>query len=137
MRELVNQSSPPARFDTYNDAGGWATTAAMTELPTANGNDPFALYRLMQVRLLFTGGERWGRYYQVTRLESPLLDLLNVRYLLSLSPLSPNSKFVHVADLPGRKLYENRAALPRFFLIANVLPASSLNEAIERMRSAD
>jgi len=137
MREFVNKSSPPARFDTYNDAGGWVTTAAMTELPTANGNDPFASYRLMQVRLLFTEGERWGRYYQVSRLESPILDLLNVSYLLSLSPLPPNSKFAHVADLPGRKLYENRAALPRFFLVQNVLPANSLNEAIGRMRSPD
>src|SRR5207244_3457738 len=71
LREFVNKSSPPSRFDTYNDAGGWVTTAAMTELPTANGNDPFALYRLMQVRLLFTKGERWGRYYQVSQLESP------------------------------------------------------------------
>jgi hypothetical protein len=137
MREFVNKSSPPARFDTYNDAGGWVTTAAMTELPTANGNDPFALYRLMQVRLLFTKGERWGRYYQVSQLESPILDLLNVRYLLSLSPLPSNDKFVHVADLPGRKLYENHAALPRFFLVPNVQPAASLNEAIARMRSPD
>jgi Bacterial membrane protein YfhO len=137
MRDFVNKSSPPWRFDTYNDAGGWVTTAAMTELPTANGNDPFALYRLMQVRLLFTEGERWGRYYQVSRLESPILDLLNVRYLLSQSPLPPNGKFVHVADLPGRKLYENRTALPRFFLVPNVQPAASLNEAIERMRSPD
>jgi hypothetical protein len=137
MREFVNKSSPPARLDTYNDAGGWVTTAAMTELPTANGNDPFALYRLMQVRLLFTKGERWGRYYQVSELESPILDLLNVRYLLSLSPLPPNNKFVHVADLPGRKLYENRTALPRFFLVPNVQPAANLNEAIERMRSPD
>jgi len=137
LRELVNKSSPPSRFDTYNDAGGWVTTAPMTELPTANGNDPFALYQLMQVRLLFTKGERWGRYYQVSQLESPILDLLNVRYLLSLSPLPPNNKYVHVADLPGRKLYENRSALPRFFLVPNVQPAASLNEAIERMRSPD
>jgi len=137
MREFVNKSSPPFRFDTYDDAGGWVTTAAMTELPTAGGNDPFALYRLMQVRLLFTKGERWGRYYQVSQLESPILDLLNVRYLLSQSPLPPNSKFVHVADLPGRKLYENRTALPRFFLAPNVQPAANLNEAIERMRSPD
>jgi hypothetical protein len=137
MREFVNVSSPPDRFDTYNDAVGWVTTAAMTELPTANGNDPFALHRLMQVRLLFTGGERWGRYYQVSRLDSPILDLLNVRYLLSQTPLPPNSKFVYVADLPGRKLYENRTALPRFFLVPNVQPVDSLSKAIERMRPAD
>jgi hypothetical protein len=137
LREYVNKSSPPARLDTYNDAGGWATTAAMTELPTANGNDPFALYRLTQVRLLFTKGDRWGRYYQVSQLESPILDLLNVRYLLSLSPLPQNNKFEHVADLPGRKLYENRTALPRFFLVPNVQPVDNLSKAIERMRSPD
>jgi len=48
---------PPSRIDLYDDWNGWATTAALTELPTANGNDPFALYRFVQVRLLFTQGD--------------------------------------------------------------------------------
>jgi len=42
-----------------------------------------ALARLIQARLVFCQGERWGSYYQVTRPDSPVLDLLNVRYLLS------------------------------------------------------
>jgi hypothetical protein len=137
LREFVNRSSPPARFDTYDEAGGWVSTAAMTELPTASGNDPFAFYRMMQVRLLFAKGERWGRYYQVSQLDSPILDFLNVRYLLSRTPLPPNGKFTRLADLPSRTLYENRTALPRFFLVPNVLRAGSLHEAIERMRSPD
>ncbi len=136
IRERLNQSSPPARFDLYNDFTGWVTTAPITELPTANGNDPFALYRLMQVRLLFCKGERWGRFYQVSQPDSPILDLLNVRLLLSTTPVPGNSKFVKAADLPGRAIYESHTALPRFFLVSNVERAEDMADAVRQLKSA-
>lgn len=137
VRGLVRQWSPPARFDLFNDWGGWVTIAPLTELPTANGDDPFALYRFMQVRLLFSKGERWGRFYEVTQPDSPILDLLNVRFLLSSTPLPDDRKFVKVADLPGRLVYENRAALPRFFLVQNVESEEDMAGALRRLASID
>jgi hypothetical protein len=122
MRELTGQSTPPDRFDLYDDWGGWVTTASMTELPSANGNDPFALYRFMQVRLFFTQGERWGRYYEVGDIESRWLDFLNVKYLLSRKPLPATTRWTLASHLPGRDVYENRRALPRFYLVARVVP---------------
>jgi hypothetical protein len=111
----------------------WAMGATLTEVPSANGNDPFALSRLMQVRLCFTGGERWGRYYQVSDPGSPLLDLLNVRYLLNRTALDPaalsRSGLEHAASLPGYEIYENPDALPRFFLVGEARPARTLAEA--------
>jgi hypothetical protein len=135
MRGRLYQQSPPARFDLYNDFSGWVTTTPITGLPSASGNDPFALYRLMQVRLLFCDGQRWGRFYQVSRPASPILDLLNVRLLLSTTPIPENSKFVKVRDLPGRAAYENSAALPRFFLVADVERAEDVTDAIRKLRS--
>lgn len=135
IRQRLYQSSPPARFDLYNDFTGWVTTASMSQLPTANGNDPFALYRFMQVRLLFTTGERWGRFYQVSRPGSPILDLLNVRLLLSVTPVPENSKFVKARDLPGSSVYVNDAALPRFFLVPNVERAENMADAIRKLAS--
>jgi hypothetical protein len=135
IRARLNQSSPPARFDLYNDFTGWVTTTAITGLPSANGNDPFALYRFMQVRLLFCKGERWGRFYQVTRPDSPILDLLNVKLLLSMTPVPENPKFIKAADLPGRIVYESRSALPRFFLVANVARAEDMADAVRQLGS--
>lgn len=135
IRQRLNQSSPPARFDTFNDFTGWVTTTPITGLPSANGNDPFALYRYMQVRLLFCKGERWGRFYMVSRPDSPILDMLNVRLLLSLTPVPDNPKFVKAADLPGRTAYENSSPLPRFFLVSNVTRAQDMTDALRQLGS--
>ena len=89
----------------------------------------------MQVRLLFCNGERWGRFYQVTRPDSPILDLLNVRLLLSMSAVPENLKFVKAVDLPGRAIYENRAALPRFFLVPNIVRAEDMADAVRQLGS--
>ena len=83
MRELVYQTRPPARVDVYQDSKNWAMQGPVTEVPTANGDEPLALERLLRLRRNFTKGVAWQRYHEVSNLDSPLLDLLNVRYLLS------------------------------------------------------
>ncbi len=134
VRALTGRSVPPSRIDTVDDSMNWAMGAALTEVPTANGNDPFALYRLMQVRLIVTGGERWGRYYQVANTESPVLDLLNVRYLLSRRPLDGKGLELS-AQLPGRSVYENPDALPRFFLVSRIRRVETMEEGLRLLRS--
>jgi len=136
VRALTARSRPPDRIDTIADSMSWAMAAALMEVPTANGNDPFALFRLMQVRLIFTGGERWGRYYEVRRPESPVLDLVGVRYLLSRNAVNGQG-LVPVAQLPGRQVYENPDSLPRFFLVRRVRPAVSMEDALAMMRSPE
>jgi len=116
VRALIHSTVPPWRIDTVDDSMSWAVGAPLLEIPSANGNDPFAPARLIQARRSFTGGERWGRYYQVADPDSPVLPLLNVRYLLSRTPVKSKS-YVKIAEMPGRAVYENRRALPRFFLV--------------------
>lgn len=135
VRSFVNTSEPPARLETYSDSMGWTSMAASLQLPTANGDDPLALIRFMSVRRLFCGGTRWGRYYEVTQLDSPILDLLNVRYLVSRNPLPVNSKFRLVAQPPAHYLYENAAALPRFFLVRRTMASGSEEQSLALMRS--
>jgi hypothetical protein len=137
LRALVRRSVPPSRIDTVNDSMNWAMAAHLTEVPTAGGNDPFALNRYMAVRRLLTGGERWGRYYQVTRVDSPVLDLLNVRYLLSRTPIASAAAagLIHLGSLPGREVYENPEALPRFFLVRRARSVKSLEEAVAFLAS--
>ena len=137
VRGCINRSDPPARLDTYGDSMSWAVMAPTVRVPTATGNDPFALNSFMNVRRLFCGGARWGRYYEVTQLDSPILDLLNVGCMISRAPLPPNSKWRLASTLPGHMLYQSASALPRFFFVHRIMAASDMPDAIERMRLPD
>jgi Bacterial membrane protein YfhO len=139
VRSLTRRARPPWRIDTIDDSMNWAHGAALTEVPTANGNDPFALIRFMQVRLSVTGGERWGRYYQVSKPVSPVLDLMNVRYLLSRAPLGETQSpgLSPAATIPGRTVYENLDALPRFFFVSRIHHVRGMEEGLSVMRASD
>jgi uncharacterized membrane protein YfhO len=136
---MVNQSVPPARIETVQDSNNWAVGASLTEVPTANGDDPLALVRLLKVRLLFAKGELWNRYYEASRLGSPLVNLLNIRYVLSLAPSDPppvrEAGFRKVEELPGRRIYENPNVLPRFFLVWRVRRVANMEEGLAVMGS--
>ena len=103
------------------------------QVPTASGNDPLALTRLLAVRRCFAPGPEWVRDLTVSALDSPLVDLLNIRYLLTWAPsealLLKHPKFPKVATLPGHHVHENRTVLPRFYLVGQVQRASDLQEA--------
>jgi hypothetical protein len=141
IRELVEGPTPAWRIDTAGDSLSWAMAAPLTKVPTANGNDPFAPARVIAARLAFCDGERWGRYYEVSDLDSPVLDLMNVRYVLSRTPLDSavveKAGLVHSGKLPGREVYENPQALPRFFLVSRVHKAAGLEEAARWLRAPD
>ncbi|MCC6861708.1 MAG: YfhO family protein [Bryobacterales bacterium] len=137
VRRLVHVTWPPSRVDVMNGSINWPGAAPLFEVPSASGNDPFALVRLMQVRLSFCEGENWGRYYQVARPESRVLDLVNVRYLISNEGLDgrlPSPKYRRVADLYYQRVYENLDALPRFFVPGETRAASDLQAALEVIR---
>ena len=141
IRKLVAGPTPAWRIDTAGGSLSWAMAAPVTKVPTANGNDPFAPARLIRARLAFANGERWGRYYEVDNLTSPVLDLMSVRYVLSRAPLGATvvdgAGFVHAASLPGHEVYENTQAMPRFFLVSRIRKAAGLDEAFEHLRSPD
>ena len=117
----------------------WAMSAPTIQAPSANGNDALALARIIQVRLAFTKGERWGAYYEVEDLRSPVVGMLNVRYLISSRRLAEDrlagSPFALRQDVPGFSIYESAAALPRFWLVPRVRPAGSESEAASIVRA--
>lgn len=138
VRGLVDETNPPSRMETYNDVMGWTSMSPTIRIPTGNGNDPFALIRFMNVRRLFCGGERWGRYYEVAKLGSPVIDLLNTRFIVSHNTLPPSSSYHLKATLTGgHVLYENRSALPRFFLVRHTRAVSHMEEGLALMRAGD
>ena len=135
IRRLTNQSVPPWRVDGMEGYADMVTHGPLFEYPSANGNDPFALIRLMQVRLSFCRGEIWGRYYEIADPDSPVLKLMNVRYVLAAHALPKPGGLKELLELPGTQIYENPGVLPRFFLVNRVRQAANMNAALAALRS--
>jgi Bacterial membrane protein YfhO len=134
MRGLSFTATPPWRVDNLEGAtADWAVQAPLTRVPSANGVSPLALENIIQLRLFLHDGNPWGWYYPVDRLDSPVLDVLNVRYLTAsgdgAARVAQHRRFRLAALLPGQQVFENTAVLPRFFLVHEIRPVQSLAEA--------
>jgi hypothetical protein len=140
LRLFIHQSVPPHRLDLAGDTHRWGMTAPLTRIPTGTGYDPMAPARVIRLRLAFAQGQRWGATYPVENLASPAVDLAGIRYVVSRAPIDPETLaaagFRHVADLPGRRLYENLEALPRFYLVSKTRRAAGLEEAAALLRDS-
>ena len=137
IRRLTNQNVPPWRIDAMEGYPDMVTHGPLFEFPSATGNDPFALVRLMQVRLSFCQGVLWGRYYEISDPDSPVLKLMNVRYVIASHVLAKPGAMHQVLELPGTHVYENPGVLPRFFLVNQVRRAANMDEALAMLRARD
>lgn len=133
VRGYANRQTPPARIDTAEASMLWSVCSPITLVPAAGGVSPLALENIIQLRLLLHPGARWGWYYPVEKLDSPVLDLLNVRYLIAGGEAAARAaalaKFRHLAGFPGIELFENLSAMPRFFVVHQVRRVASIDEA--------
>jgi len=136
LRSLTGAVTPPYRFDTADASYSWASSAALLELPTANGCDPLAPERVIQVRLSFAPGPRWGTCYQVVDAASPVLRLIGARYLISRAAVNAPD-FRPAGDFVGYRIFENPRAFPRFFLTGRVRVARDLRESAAWLHAAD
>lgn len=133
VRSRVNRDMPPSRIDTVDAGMFWSIAGPITGVPSANGVSPLAPEHIIGLRLFLHDGARWGWYYPLEKLDSPVLDLLNARYILAGPQAAPRlralPRFRHVASLPGNELFENLTVMPRFFLVHQVRAVSSPAEA--------
>jgi hypothetical protein len=92
-----------------------------------------ALENIIQLRLFLHEGHPWGWYYPVEKADSPVLDLMNVKFLITrregAAALWNDPKYRHVKSLPGYELFENLQVMPRFFLVRDIQPAAALSAA--------
>jgi putative Ca2+/H+ antiporter (TMEM165/GDT1 family) len=125
LREITGRAVPPYRFDARPGVPFlWSSSAPVIGIPTANGCDPLAPERTIDARLAFASGPRWGTCYQVENPNSPMLNLMNVRALLSLTP-------------GGYQIQENTAVLERFFFVPHVQPVNTLAQAASVVQSPE
>lgn len=139
VRRYTNQSFPPWRIDTSEASMNWAFYAPVIRVPTATGIAPLAPEDVIQLRLSLHDGFPWGWWYPVEKFDSPILDLMNVRYLVvgakAAARLRTIPKFRFVQSLPGNDLFENLNVMPRFFLVHRAIAAGSREEAIKLIES--
>jgi hypothetical protein len=137
VRAIVNRDTPPSRIDTMDASINWAECATLTRVPAANGSSPLGLENIVKLQMLALThpGVRWGWYYQVENPDSPVLDIMNVKYLLAgpkaAAVLKTRPRYRHVETLAGYELFENMSVLPRYFLVPFVHQAA--DGEIERL----
>jgi len=140
LRQLTN-GQPPARIDTHESSIAFSTTAPLTQIPTANGYNPLVLERLIQARLSFAKGYRWGAWYEVENMASPMIDALNIRYLFTSKPIpavvNGTPRYSLTAEFPGFFVYENLSVLPRFWVVHQIKLARTPQEAFTSIHRPD
>ncbi|MGO4885087.1 MAG: hypothetical protein ACLP59_30340 [Bryobacteraceae bacterium] len=133
VRKYSYTNYPPWRIDTVDASHMWAVAAPITHVPSASGVSPLALENIIQLRLFLHDGYRWGWYYPIEKIASPVLDLMNVKYVIAgdqaASRLRLLPKYRDIEKLPGAELFENKNVLDRFFLVHDVRPVANLAAA--------
>lgn len=69
-------------------------------------------------------------------IESRIIDLLNVKYVLSLDEIK-SEKLIKVFEEGQTKVYENKNVMPRVFFVKKVKLVKNKNEAIQEMFKED
>lgn len=118
------------RYEIVGTAVPFVMGAPVLRLRTGNGYDPLALERLIQARLGFAKGERWGAFYAVEDSEAPAVDLMSIRALLvRAGERPPGAKWVATAKNSAWTIFRNEHALPRYRLVGEVRRMADLAES--------
>ena len=142
VQKLVNVTNPPVRID-YLDIGAWQFVqgSEVLKVPTAGGDNPFMLERMLFLRRLFCGGHYWERDLPVNRPGSPLVGMLNIGYLAAQSA-EASAKFANslgelAGDFGGLRFYRTPTPLPRFFLVRRLHISNSAADAFSYLARPD
>ena len=133
LRTLTGSVSPPYRIDMADAPYHWSSSAPSSRSQLPMVVDPSAPERMIQVRLSFAPGARWGTCYQVVNTSSPVIGLANVRYVVSRTPVTGGFRLAD--EVAGYKIYENPRTLPRFFLVQRVRSFTSLADAAKALHA--
>ena len=109
------------------------------KLQSVEGYDPLYLRRYGELIAASARGEPnisppfgFNRIITPHDYESKIIDLLGVKYVLSLSDIT-SDKLTKIFQEGETRLYENKNALPRVFFVNQIRVVKNKNEAIEEM----
>lgn len=111
----------------------------MYKIQTVDGYDPLYLLRYGEFIKTIERDKPdisppfgFNRIITTHNFDSRLIDLIGVKYVLSMSDLK-SEKLSKVFEEGQTKIYENKNVFPRAFFVEEVLSAKNKNEAIHRM----
>lgn len=113
--------------------------ATMYHLQSVDGYDPLYLMRFGEMMAASERGKAdistpfgFNRIVVSNKIESPIIDLLGVKYILSLTERS-DPELTKVFEEGETKIYENKSAFPRAFFVKNIIKADSQQKSINHM----
>lgn len=113
--------------------------SVMYHLQSLDGYDPLYLQRYGELMIALQRGKPdiqppfgFNRIITPTTVDSRLIDLFGVKYVMSLSDLH-DPKLTKVFTEGQTQIYKNNHAFPRAFFVTNVKSVSNKNEAIDAM----
>jgi len=137
--EFLQKEKEPFRFMVTDKRIFPPNFSSLYQLETVSGYDPLYLLRYGE---LIAASERdkpdisqpfgFNRIITPQNYNSRIMDLLNVKYVLSFDDLD-SKKLVKVFEEGKTKVYENKNALPRAFMVYDYKIARDKQEAIELM----
>jgi hypothetical protein len=141
LRALAGTTNPPSRVD-YDDAAftQGPRGSDMLRIPTASGDNPFVLLRILYLRRLFCSGVPWDRLLPVSQFSSPLLSMMNVGWVVGGAAIPADQ--VEKAGLEpmeavdGVHIYRNPRVLPRFFLAPRARRSAGEAETLRMVSAA-
>lgn len=142
MERYTRAATPPLRTDTLDLDYHFTMNASLRRIPTANGDNPLAPLRLLELRRLFTSGNWWERQLPVTKPDHPLLDYLNVGYLIA-EGSRENAAQLAAEGWQAReggawmRFYQNAAPQPRYFLVGRTHAVANGKESLARIEKID
>jgi hypothetical protein len=122
---------PEYRMDTSDTGYSWQTSNSLWRVTSANGFNPFVLEDT-RAYLSFFSSAPDGRQYNLERLDSPLLDLAGIRYIVTTKPVMGD---FHPVYQLGVNVFENPRAFRRFFLVGGVAIVGDAVDAARRIDS--
>jgi len=107
------------------------------QLSDVRGYDAVSPRRYMAVMGLVEGGVRHSHHSLLAQVDSPLLDLLNVAYVVSAKPLGGRWELVYDDASSDIQVYRNFDVLPRAFVVHRAQMVSSAEQSMARLADPD
>lgn len=141
--KFLNQNTGNYRIATADSRILAPNFSVIHKLNSVEGYDPLYIDRYAEFISAINRNEPninppfgFNRIIRVENFNSNLVDLLGVKYVLSLSDLKI-SGFEKVFSEGSTIVYENKEVLPRAFFVTEALIAQNKNDAINKMFSKD
>ena len=141
--EFLHRDTTPYRIMTTDQRILPPNFSSVYHMQSIGGYDPLYMQRYAE---LIAASERgkpdiqppfgFNRIISPTNIDSPVIDLLGVSYVLSFSELS-EPRFTKVYEEGQTKVYYNNSVMPRAFFVEKMIVAKTKQEAIDLLFSED